>query len=246
MTALTPTLSSATPRATWAPVALLLPARLVLALVAQALVAGALASRGHAQPWAAAAEWLPLWSSLVDVGCLAALAVLARREGLGLRDLLPRFKGRRDVWTALGYTALMLLVGGAGGTAIGFALYGAPPPVPMSQLPLWGVLYGVLVWPLLWGVTEQLTYNGYLLPRLEALTGRPLFAAALVVAAWTFQHVAMPLRDDATFLLYRALSPLPAVAFMVFLFRRGRRLWPLMAAHVVVDAFSVLLGQLGS
>jgi hypothetical protein len=225
-------------------VLLLLPARALLALLAQALVAAGFLLAGHTQPWEQAAGWFPVWGSAVDVGCLAAMALFARGEGRRLRDLLPPLRVRADGWAALGATLQVLVVGGVGGTAIGFALYGGAPPIPMGRLPAWGTLYGVLVWPLLWGITEQLTYNGFLLPRLEALLpGRRWLAPALVVAAWTLQHVAMPLRLDATFTLYRALSPLPVVLLMVWLHVRHRRLAPLMAAHVVADALSVLLAQ---
>lgn len=227
----------------WACV-LMLGARLVFALLAQGLTAGIIALMGHADPWKASADWLPVWGSLVDVGCLVAMALLARREGLQFRQLLPRFRFRTDALTGLGYAAILLVVGGAGGSAIGFAIYGAPPPNPMSPMPAWGMVYGVLLWPLLWGFTEELTYNGYLVPRLEALTGKTWLAFVLVVLMWAVQHVAMPLRLDADFLLYRALSPLPAVSAATLLFLRYRRFGALMFAHALVDSLSVLLGQL--
>ena len=33
-----------------------------------------------------------------------------------------------------------------------------------GSLPDQAALYGVLVWPFIWGLTEQMTYNGYLAP----------------------------------------------------------------------------------
>lgn len=224
--------------------AIMLPARLVFALIAQGLTAGVLLLSGQDEPWTRAASALPVWGTAVDVACLVLLAALAHREGLRLRDLLPAWRWRTDGPTALAYAGLMLLVGGVGGTAVGLAIYGKLPPSPMTPLPLWGVAWGALVWPVLWGLTEQLTYNGYALPRLEALTGRPWLAGAVVAAAWSLQHVAMPLRFDATFVIYRGLSALPAVGFMIWLFMRGRRLAPLIAAHIVVDSLAVLSAQL--
>ena len=34
-------------------------------------------------------------------------------------------------------------------------------PYLPGSLPLPAAFYGVLVWPFLWGLTEQMTYNGY-------------------------------------------------------------------------------------
>jgi uncharacterized protein len=230
----------------WSGPVLMLFARLVLALLAQALVAGLFALQGHPSPWEASAPWFTVYGTLIDVGCLVALWRLSRREGLGLFDLVRTHPIRpgADVLLGLGYLVLYLLVGGVFGTAIGFLIYGAPPANPMGGLPLWGMLYSILVWPVLWGFAEQLTYNGYALPRLEVLSRRAWVPIALVVFFWAVQHVALPLRFDAQFILYRGLSALPAVGLMVVLFLRKRRLLSLIVAHMLVDALSALSGYL--
>ncbi len=230
----------------WSGPVLMLFARLVLALLAQALVAGLFALQGHPSPWEASAPWFTVYGTLIDVGCLVALWRLSRREGLGLFELVRTHPIRpgADVLLGLGYLVLYLLVGGILGTAIGFLIYGAPPANPMGDLPLWGTLYSILVWPVLWGFAEQLTYNGYALPRLEVLSRRTWVPIALVVFFWAVQHVALPLRFDTQFILYRGLSALPAVGLMVVLFLRQRRLLPLIVAHMLVDALSALSGYL--
>jgi hypothetical protein len=58
----------------------------------------------------------------------------------------------------------------AGVYAAGWLVYGTlRPPYLYEALPLPAALYGVLVWPFIWGFTEQMTYNGYLAPRLQVL-----------------------------------------------------------------------------
>jgi hypothetical protein len=56
-----------------------------------------------------------------------------------------------------------------------------------APLPLPAALYGVLVFPFIWGLTEQMTYNGYLVPRLQVLFRSTFLAVAcgvrLVVSA---------------------------------------------------------------
>ena len=50
---------------------------------------------------------------------------------------------------------------------------------------------GVLVFPFIWGLTEPMTYNGYLVPRFQVpcrSTGR---AVAIVAFVWSSQDAAM-------------------------------------------------------
>ena len=62
--------------------------------------------------------------------------------------------------------SLVFILGGV--YAAGWLVYGTlTPPYFFGALPLPAALYGVLVWPFIWGLTEQMTYNGYLLPRFQ-------------------------------------------------------------------------------
>jgi hypothetical protein len=61
----------------------------------------------------------------------------------------------------------------------------------VGQLPLPAALYGVFVFPFVWGLTEQMTYNGYLVPRLRVLCRSTVLSIALVATAWSFQHAVM-------------------------------------------------------
>lgn len=212
-------------------------ARLVLAYAAHGLTAAILAAGGHADPWKAAAPWWTVYGTLIDVGCLVALAVLTRREGRRVRDLVSFDRSRlgKDLLLGLGWLLLLGFVGFLGGTVTSLLVYGVPNHAPpMGGLPTWGLIYSVAVWPLLWGFTEETTYNGYVLPRLRALGGR-WAAVAIVSFGWAAQHVALPALFDARFMAYRFLSALPIALVATGLYLRTGRLVPLIAAHVVVD-----------
>jgi membrane protease YdiL (CAAX protease family) len=231
-------------RLTWTGPLLMMIARPGFAIAAQAAVAAVFHFRGRAKPWVSAAPWWIVYGTLIDVGCLFALTRLMRREGGTLYELVGLQPGRlrRDILLGLAY-ALGILPFGILGGIIGTALiYGsAPAPVPMGPLPLSGALYGLLIWPAVWAVAEELTYLGYALPRLEALTGRKWIALLVVVFFWTVQHCAMPLRPDLSFLLWRSITPFPAILMVSLIFIRTRRLLPLMVAHWVANAASVLV-----
>jgi hypothetical protein len=133
----------------------------------------------------------------------------------------------------------------AGTSAAGWLVFGTlSPPYLFGSLPLPAALYGVLVWPFIWGLTEQMTYNGYLLPRFQVLSRSTSVAVACVAFAWSFQHVVMPLAGDARFMAFRVLSSVPHSIFATLLYLRLRRLVPFAVAHTLMDGASVVIGVL--
>jgi hypothetical protein len=232
---------------TWRGPALMLFARAAFAIGAQGLVAGVFALQSSATPWHDAEAWLPVYGTLIDAGCLALLWRLTCREGIRLFDLLG-FEQTRLVRDAmLGFAlipvSLAFIFGGIYGA--GWLVYGTlTPPYLFGHLPLPAALCGVLVWPFIWGLTEQLTYNGYLVPRFQVLCRSTTLAVALVAFAWSLQHVFMPLTFDAKFMAFRLLSSVPNTVFQALLYLRLRRLIPFAIAHALMDGASVLIGVL--
>jgi len=222
-------------------------ARAACAVGAQALVAGVLALRSSPTPWHDAEPWLPVYGTLIDAGCLALLWRLTRREGIRLFDLVG-FERTRLVSDALLGLALVpaCLVFILGGNyAAGWLLYGTLTPAYLfGPLPLPAALYGVLIWPFIWGLTEQMTYNGYLAARFQVLRRSTSLAVVIVAFVWSLQHAFMPLTFDARFMAFRLLSPLPQSVFIILLYLRLRRLIPLAIAHALMDGASVLIGVL--
>jgi len=232
---------------TWRGPALMLFARAAFAVVAQALVATIFALRSSPSPWNDAGPWLPVYGTLIDAGCLSLLWWLTRRESIGLFDLvgLERARVGRDVVLGIALIPPSLLCILSGTYGVGWLLYGAPtPPYFYEHLPLPAVLYGVLVWPFIWGLTEQMTYNGYLLPRFQVLCRNTSVAVGIVAFVWSAQHVVMPLSFDAKYVMFRLLSPIPFSLFSTLLYLRLRRLIPFAAAHALMDGASVLIGAI--
>jgi hypothetical protein len=232
----------------WSGPAAILFARCGFALLAGGLVASLFALQGSASPWVSAAGWFPVYASLIDLGCLAALFLLTRREGIRMVDLtgFDRRRLRPDLLLTAGLLPIALLLIGGGIVAASLLVYGAlsPPPDIFRPLPLPAALYAVLVFPLLWGFTEQSTYNGYLAPRIQALSGSTVLAVVLVAFAWSVQHAAMPVTFDGRWMLYRALAPVPFSVFQVVACLRLRRLLPFIIVHAVLDGADAFLSLL--
>jgi len=232
---------------TWRGPALMLFARAACAVGAQALVAGVFALRSSSAPWHDAEPWLPVYGTLIDVGCLALLWLLTRREGIRLFDLVGFERSRllRDALLGLALIPACLAFILAGVYAAGWLLYGTlTPPFLFGRLPLPAALYGILVFPIVWGLTEQMTYNGYLLPRFQVLCRSTSLAIVIVSFEWSLQHAFMPLTFDAKYMMFRFLSSVPNSVFQTFLYLRLRRLIPLAVSHAVLDGASVVIGVL--
>ncbi len=231
----------------WTGPIVMLIARATLAVIAQGVVAAIYAARGSAAPWRDAGPWLPVYAIIIDGGCLLLLWRLARREAITLGDLIgfDRRRLARDFLFGLALIppSLVFILGGNFGS--NFLVYGkfAMPEI-FSPLPLWATLYGVLVFPLLWGITEQTTYNGYTLPRFQVLSGNTIFAVAVVAFVWSAQHAVMPLTFDPHFMLYRLLSPIPFSTFIALVYLRTRRVVPLAIAHWLMDGADAFIGSL--
>ena len=233
----------------WKGPALLLFARSAFAVAAQGSFAAILAARSSPTPWLDAAAWLPVYGTLIDAGCLALMWRLTRREGIRLFDLVGFERKRlgRDVLLGLAIIPLSLVFIFGGNYAASWIVYGELAPAYIfGPLPLAATLYGVLVWPFIWGLTEQMTYNGYLLPRFQVLSGSTILAVAIVAFVWSMQHSFMPLTFDEKFMLFRLLSPVPHSIFITLLYLRLRRLVPLALSHALMDGASLLVPLLRS
>jgi hypothetical protein len=57
-----------------------------------------------------------------------------------------------------------------------------PPLISIVRVPRWARVYGIVVWPAAWSVTEKLVYLDYALPRLKEKLGSRARAAMLVIA----------------------------------------------------------------
>jgi membrane protease YdiL (CAAX protease family) len=219
-------------------------ARLLFAVIAQSLVAGLYMLLGNPIPWQAAAPWWIVYGTVIDVGCLILLARLARREGIRLADLISFRRQRlgRDLLLGLGFIPLYIILAMAGGIITGILMYGAaPPPDIMVPLPLWGSLYSLIVWPLIWAFAEEMTYQGYALPRLEAISGRSWMAILIVGFGWAIQHSAMPILSDWRFAIFRFGSSLLIALVLPIIYLRTRRLMPFIIGHWAANLASVLM-----
>ena len=89
---------------TWTGPLLLVMARPVLFLSAQAALAAIFALLHRPSAWRSAGAWWSVYGTLVDICCLSLMARFTRRERIGVRDLIGKVRLRwgRDMFVAIG------------------------------------------------------------------------------------------------------------------------------------------------
>jgi uncharacterized protein len=193
-------------------------------------------------------NWWSVFGTLVDVGCLGLLFWLTKREGIRLRDLIGLTKSRLTTDIPLGLSIFLIvfpvtILGG--GMLAAVITYGSPNPVfPEATysrtLPVPAVLYSRLLWWPLWSATEEMTYNGYALPRLSAMVGSNWLSVTIVSFFFSIQHSFLSLAGFR-YGFYMFLTFIPLTVTMCLIYLRIRRLAPLIIGHWLMDLSGVLL-----
>ena len=127
----------------------------------------------------------------MDLGCLALMWRFTRGEGITLRNLIGPIRRRRgrDLFVGIGFFLLVFPLFGGSGVLSGLPLYGTlqvnvyPGLLLGRVLPAWGIAYSLSVWWMIWSPTEEMTYQAYALPRIQALSRRA-WVAVVVVGFW--------------------------------------------------------------
>jgi len=233
----------------WTGPLLLVMARPVLFVVAQAMLAAVFAVLHRPSAWRGAGAWWSVYGTLVDLCCLKLMARFTRKERIGIRDLIGKVRVRWgcDIFVGIGLFLLSFPVFMGGSFVSSLLIYGSWDPqrnlylLGVRTLPLWGVVYSFAAWWLISAATEETTYQGYVLPRIQALSGHSWFAAVVVVFWWTLQHCALPLVPDWKYLTFRFVAFLPGVTLLTVIYLRMRRLPPIIVAHWPMDLGAVLM-----
>lgn len=194
-------------------------------------------------------NWWPVYGTLVDIGCLAIMYFLTKREGIRLLDLIGIVKSRlkKEIPLGIGLFILIFPVAMLGGGALGqLFIYGKlNPAFPQYTyndrvLPLAALLYARLIWWTIWSATEEMTYNGYALPRLIAITGSRWLSVVVVAFFFALQHSFLMLAG-LQFFVYIFITFVPLSIAMVLAYLKLRRLPPLIVAHWLMDLSNVWL-----
>ena len=226
---------------------LALVARSAFILLFQGITFLILTQRNVPNAEVALRNWWPVYGTLADLGCLAVLIGLTKREGIRLFDLIGVVKSKlkTEIPLGLGIFAVVFPVTVFGGGMLAqLIVYGQlNPPFPentfIRTLPVWALVYARVLWWPIWSATEEMIYNGYALPRLVEMTRSRWFSVAVVSFFFSLQHSFLMLAGFQ-FGLYMFLTFVPLTLTMELIYLRIRRLPPLIVAHWLMDLSNVL------
>lgn len=236
-------------RIPWIGPLLLVVARSVIWLTTQCLLALVFLAMRNPAPFRAAGQWWIVYCTLGDIGCLIGITYFTRREGIRLRDLVGPIRMRygRDLFLAFGFLVCSYPFFWGGGQLAGTLVYGSMTHLPMAflmqqhTLPLWATVYSLTVWWPIQSLVEEMTYNGYVLPRLQALSGCTWVAVAITGFWFTAQHCMFPFVADWRYLAFHFLLFLPWILVWMLLYLRIRRLSPFILAHWPMDFVAAIM-----
>ncbi len=230
----------------------MLPARLALFTLFQALFALGFALAGGGggttvgAAWDASAPWWPFTVTFTNLICFALLSRIFQSEGGRYWDMfrIDRAHLKGDLLVLL----VILLISGPvsylPNILMGTWLFGdslTPANMMFRHLPTWAAYASLVLFPVTQGLVELPYYFRYLMPRLSQQTGKPWLALALSASFLALQHIAVPLLFDGRFIAWRLVMFLP-FAFMLGLVLKWRpRMLPYLAIfHVLIDFASAL------
>jgi hypothetical protein len=228
---------------------MLVSARTVLWFTFQCLLALVFLALHRPSPFRTAGHWWMFYGNLSDVCCLLGMKYFTRREGIRLRDLIGpiRMRWGRDLWFGLGLLILSYPFFMAGGRLAAWLVYRSVAKVPMDfilqrhSLPTWATVYTLCVWWIIQSATEEMTYNGYVLPRLQALTGHTWIAVSITGLWLAAQHFMIPFVPDWHYVVYRFVMFVPAILLLLLIYLRIRRLTPMIIAHWPMDVLVAIM-----
>jgi membrane protease YdiL (CAAX protease family) len=226
---------------------LMIASRSVFILIAQGLTYLLLVQLKVPNASVTLRNWWPVYGTLVDFACLGLMYWLVRREGIRLLDILDVVKRKllKESFLGIGLFLLIFPIAMIGGGALAqLVAYGTlSPTFPQYTfndriLPLLALIYARALWWPLWSATEEMTYNGYGLPRMIAVTKSRWMSVAIVSFFFALQHSFL-MFAGWHFFFYMFLAFVPLAIAMVVTYMYLRRLPPLIVAHWLMDMSNV-------
>lgn len=207
-------------------------------LAVQAAIAAWLNLGGVAGAWTAAAAWWPVAATVTNLGTVAVLVALLRREGLGYRDLfrVQRRELRTDLLVLIVLLAVAAPIAFFPSPVIATMLWNDPlagSRAMIQPLPSWGAWVAIVGFPVSIAFAELPLYFGYVLPRMRSVRWVAVAACGFALA---FQHIALPLLWDPRFLAWRLGMFLPFALLLGAALRWRPSLLPwLCIVHGLMD-----------
>ncbi|MBN2805202.1 MAG: hypothetical protein JXR22_00960 [Prolixibacteraceae bacterium] len=218
----------------------LLPLRLILFVVFQALIALSFYFQQVDNAWHKAEGWWIISGLITNVITFAILSKLFRAEGRNYFDnLIPQRKTWvKDLLLTLAIMVIATPLAMFPNIFLAKILFGSQELTTQlffRPLPYW-VIYSGIIWALGQGLVELQFYFGYLMPQLEKKLNSSVKAWILASLFLSLQHIGIPLIFHWRFILWRFGMFLLFAFFTGWCIKKYPRIFPYMAIiHALMD-----------
>ena len=200
---------------------------------------------GSDNPLLDASPWWPVYGLLANYLSFIVLRRQLIAEKSNWMSLInyQRNKLRADLLNGLQFILVSIVLAVASSIAFGFLLYGRYPNelmLPFHGIPLSVQVASFIIFPIVNSTLEEMTFNGYAYPRLEAGTNNKWVAILILLFFFTIQHVFITFKPDLRYMVWRLLSFVPLLLCWILIYIRMRRLTTLIPVHWFMDTFGIL------
>ncbi|HKJ82043.1 MAG TPA: CPBP family intramembrane glutamic endopeptidase [Ignavibacteriaceae bacterium] len=224
---------------------LLIIARSIFLLLSQGIIALILLLMKDSDPWENSSKWWTVYGTITDIGCLTLVLVFLKKEKKKFWSII-NFSYKRILKDILAGVLIFIIIFPVTGMLFSMLLNNIiydgvsfdvlyPGMITDRVLPVWAYYYSLLIWWPIWSFTEEVTYQGYCMPRLIVYFKNPIKVIMLIGFFWALQHCFLPFIPDWRYLLYRLISFFPIVVALIFAYIKTGRLVPIIIAHYLMD-----------
>lgn len=225
----------------------MLLSRVLLFLVFQMLFFICFSLTGSSNAWNQSADWWPFSVILTNLLSMFLLNRLLKRENRRFLDffIFNRETVLKDFLLMSTVLITANIVAYAFNYYLGSLLFGdyiAGVNLFYRPLPVWAAWVALFLFPLTMPLGELPIYFGYVMPRLEVISGKKWIAVLLPSLFLSFQHVTMPLLFNVPFILWRMFMFLPLAFFIALTIRWKPGLMPyILIGHVFIDIMNSVM-----
>lgn len=192
-----------------------------------------------------ASPWWPVYGLFANLLCFLFIRGALKKENVKILSLinLQTHKIKRDIILSLGFIILSIIIAISSSFIFGYLLFGRYPYdlMPLfSDIPSVIIIIFVIIFPVINSILEEITYNGYIFPRLEAKVKNTNIVILTVLLFFTLQHVFIMFLPDLKYLIWRLLCFVPLLTFWILIYKRMRRLTTLIIVHWFMDTFAIM------
>jgi membrane protease YdiL (CAAX protease family) len=192
-----------------------------------------------------ASPWWPVYGLFANLLCFIILSKALKNENIKILSLInfqPK-KLKKDILLSFIFIFTSIIIAISSSFVFGYLLYGRYPYdiMPLfSNIPIVVVIISAGIFPVLNSILEEITYNGYIFPRLETKVTNTNTVVLIVLFFFTFQHIFIMFLPDLKYLIWRLLCFVPLLAFWIIIYEKMRRLTTLIIVHWFMDTFAIM------